>query len=292
MRPVEQRTDGAGGALAACVLSLLETDGDGSPGDAPLARWQEWLAARNLRAVAPAELPGSGFWIAAVERDGAPHHVVMFGAPPDVVHDPAGDGASLGAPSAALVLAPLDPALPAGPLPAAARTTPLDPALPAGPLPAAARTTGTVEGLYVAPAAEARCEAVETVDAVAGRGLRGDRYFDGRGTFGSPGATGHELTLIEAEALEALAADTGIALDPADARRNVVTRAVDLNALAGRRFAIGDVEIAGRRWCEPCAVLQRLTVPGVLRGLVHRGGLRADIVRGGTIARGDEVRPL
>ena len=274
MRPVAQRTEGAGGALAACVLSLLETDGDGSPGDAPLARWQEWLAARNLRAVAPAELPGSGFWIAAVERDGAPHHVVMFGAPPDVVHDPAGDSAPLGAPSAALVLAPLDPAL------------------PAGPLPAAARTTGTVEGLYVAPAAEARCEAVETVDAVAGRGLRGDRYFDGRGTFGSPGATGHELTLIEAEALEALAADAGIALDPADARRNVVTRGVDLNALAGRRFVIGDVEIAGRRWCEPCAVLQRLTTPGVLRGLVHRGGLRADIVRGGTIARGDDVRPL
>ena len=71
-----------------------------------------------------------------------------------------------------------------------------------------------------------------------------------------------------------------------------MTRGVDLNALAGRRFAIGEVEIAGRRWCEPCAVLQRLTAPGVLRGLVHRGGLRADIVRGGTIARGDAVSPL
>ena len=79
---------------------------------------------------------------------------------------------------------------------------------------------------------------------------------------------------------------------PGDARRNVVTRGVDLNALAGRRFAIGEVEIAGRRWCEPCAVLQRLTTPGVLRGLVHRGGLRADILGGGTIARGDAVRPL
>lgn len=275
MRPLEQRTDGADGALAACVLSLLEHDEDGSPGDAPLARWQEWLAARNLRAVAPAELPGSGFWIAAVERDGAPHHVVMFGAPPDVVHDPAGDGAPLSPPHGALVLAPLDPALPAGPLPEAS-----------------SRATGTVEGLYVAPATEAPCEAVESVEAVAGRGLRGDRYFEGGGTFGSPGATGHELTLIEAEALEALAARSGIALEPADARRNVVTRGVDLNALAGRRFAIGDVEIAGRRWCEPCAHLQRLTVRGVLRGLVHRGGLRADIMRGGTIARGDTVRPL
>ena len=274
MRHVMQHSPGAHGAIAACGLSMLEVEGDGSPGDAPLARWQEWLAARNLRAVAPAELPGSGFWIAAVERDGAPHYVVMFGAPPDVVHDPAGNGAPLGAPQAALVLAPLDPAL------------------PAGTLPGASRTAGTVEGLYIAPAAEARCEAVETAEAVAGRGLRGDRYFDGRGTFGSPGATGHELTLIEAEAIEALAAESGIALDPGDARRNVVTRGVDLNALAGRRFAIGDVEIVGRRWCEPCAVLQRLTAPGVLRGLVHRGGLRADIVRGGTISRGDEVRPL
>ncbi len=274
MRPLAQRTAGADGALAACLLTLLEHGWADTPFDAPLARWQEWLAARNLRAVAPAELPATGFWIAAVERDGAAHHVVMFGAPPDVVHDPAGDGAALGPPRGALVLAPLDPALAAGRLP--------------GPSQAA----GTVEGLYLAPTAEAPCEAVEAVEAVVGRGLRGDRYFDGRGTFSRPGATGHELTLIEAEALEALAGERGIALDPADARRNVVTRGVDLNALAGRRFAIGETEIVGRRWCEPCAHLQRLTVPGVLGGLVHRGGLRADVVRGGTIGLGDEVRPL
>ena len=71
-----------------------------------------------------------------------------------------------------------------------------------------------------------------------------------------------------------------------------MTRGIALNELAGRRFMIGEVEIVGRRWCEPCAHLQRLTTPGVLRGLVHRGGLRADIVRGGTIARGDQIRPL
>jgi hypothetical protein len=272
VRPLTQRTAGADGALAACLLSLLEHGWDSTPGDAPLARWQEWLAARNARAVAPAELPATGFWIAAVERDGAAHHVVMFGAPPDVVHDPAGDGARIGAPQSALVLAPLDPAL------------------PAGRLPEPGRASGVVEGLYVAPDAEAPCQPVGAVEAVAGRGLRGDRYFDGRGTFGGPGATGHELTLIEAEALDTLAEESGIAIDPAAARRNVVTRGVDLNALAGRRFTIGDVEIVGRRWCEPCAHLQRLTTPGVLRGLVHRGGLRADIVRGGTIARGDEIR--
>jgi MOSC domain-containing protein YiiM len=252
---------------------LLEHDGNGAPDGAPLPRWQEWLAERNLRLVETAQLPPSGFWIAAVERDGAPHHVVMFGAPPDVVHDPAG-GLPLGEPRSALVLVALDPAL------------------PAGRLPEPARVTGIVAAVYVAPAAEAACVAVDAAEAVAGRGLRGDRYFDGEGTFGGPGAAGHELTLIEQEALDELAARTGIALAPADARRNLVTRGIDLNALAGRRFLVGDVEIAGRRWCEPCAHLQRLTAPGVLRGLVHRGGLRADIVRGGTIARGDEIRPL
>jgi hypothetical protein len=128
MRPLPQRTARADGALAACLLSLLELEWDDAPAVGPLARWQEWLAARNLRAVAPAELPVTGFWIAAVERDGAPHHVVMFGAPPDVVHDP-GDGAPLGPPRGALVLAPLDPAL-------ASRRLP-DPS----------RAGGTVEGL-------------------------------------------------------------------------------------------------------------------------------------------------
>jgi MOSC domain-containing protein YiiM len=273
MREVEQRTAGADGALAACVLSLLELGWDGTPGAAPLARWQEWLAERNMRLVETTQLPATGFWIAAVERDGVPHHVVMFGAPPDVVHDPAG-GVPLGEPRSALVLVPLDPAL------------------PAGRLPETSRAAGTVEGVYVAAAAEAPCVAVEAAEAVAGRGLRGDRYFDRQGTFGSPGAMGHELTLIEQEALDELSERSGVALDPADARRNVVTRGIDLNALAGRRFMVGEAEIIGRRWCEPCAHLQRLTTPGVLRGLVHRGGLRADIVRGGTIARGDLVRPL
>ena len=274
MRPLPQRRPGAEGSLAACLLSLLELGWDGTPGEAPLDRWQEWLAARNLRAVAPAELPGSGFWIAAVEPD---HHLVMFGSPPDVVHDPAGDGAGPAAPPrGALVLAPLDPALAAGRLPAAA----------------AEPTAGTVEALFVAPAAEAPCVSVQSAEAVAGRGLHGDRYFDGRGTFSKPGATGHEITLVEAEALERLEAESGIRLEPGDARRNVVTRGVDLNALAGRRFEVGSLELIGRRWCEPCAHLQRLTAPGTLRGLVHSGGLRADIVRGGSIACGDAIRPF
>ena len=109
-------------------------------------------------------------------------------------------------------------------------------------------------------------------------GVVGD-YHHGRGN----------LTLVAAEALEGLRADTGIELSPAEVRRQVLTSGIRLNDLVGRRFAVGEVECVGTELCEPCAKLQRLTQPGVLRGLVHRGGLRADVVREGRIAVGDPV---
>ncbi|HVW89272.1 MAG TPA: MOSC domain-containing protein, partial [Gaiellaceae bacterium] len=141
---------------------------------------------------------------------------------------------------------------------------------------------GAVEAILVAPDAESPLCRVDSAQAVPGRGLAGDRYFDGRGTFSSPGR-GYELTLVQADVLEELG------LAPEEARRNVVTRGIDLNALVGRRFRIGDVECAGRRLAEPCAHLERLSRPGVIRPLVHRAGLRADILAGGTIAVGDTV---
>jgi len=132
---------------------------------------------------------------------------------------------------------------------------------------------------------------VDMARAIAGRGLEGDRYADGAGTFSNPSGLGYELTLVEAEQLDALELPPGRRLRYEEARRNLVTRGIDLNALVGRRFAVGEAECIGRRLCEPCAHLQRLTERGVLRGLVHRGGLRADILRGGRIAVGDEIRP-
>jgi MOSC domain-containing protein YiiM len=129
---------------------------------------------------------------------------------------------------------------------------------------------------------------VEQAAVTAGHGLAGDRYFDGRGTFSNRHAAGVDLTLIEAEALDQLVLPAG-RLAPEEARRNVVTRGIDLNALVGARFSIGEVECLGRRLCEPCAHLQRLTRPGTLRGLVHRGGLRADVLRDGVIHVGDAV---
>ena len=101
-------------------------------------------------------------------------------------------------------------------------------------------------------------------------------------------ARGHDLTLIEAEALEELMLPEG-PLAPEAARRNVVTRGIDLNALVGKRFRIGDVDCLGQRLCEPCAHLERLTRPGTLRALVHRGGLRADVLTDGVIRLGDAL---
>jgi MOSC domain len=150
----------------------------------------------------------------------------------------------------------------------------------------------TVEAIFLAAEAEGNTRGIEAAEAVAGRGLEGDRYFAGEGTFFEDRKLGQDLTLIEAEAIEALARETGIELGPGESRRNVVTRGIDLNELVGRRFAVGVVECVGQRLCDPCSHLERVTQPGVLKGLVNRGGLRADIVSGGRITVGDEVRDL
>lgn len=159
--------------------------------------------------------------------------------------------------------------------------------------------TGSAERIFVAPDAEAEIREVPEVEAVAGGGLRGDRYFreTETGTFvdwemGEERKQGYDLTLIEREAVEAIAREAGIDLAPGEHRRNVETRDVALNHLVGERFRIGDVVCRGDRLCEPCEHLQRLTADGVLPALVHRGGLRADVLRGGTIRAGDEIAPI
>ena len=151
---------------------------------------------------------------------------------------------------------------------------------------------GRVEAIYLAPESEAPTIPVEEVEAVAGKGLVGDRKHRDRLPAGKRQLPGRELTLIEFEAVEGLARDTGIELGPGEHRRQVVTRGISLNDLVGRRFAVGPLECVGVELNEPCAHLERLTRPGVLKGLVHRGGIRADIVRGGTLSVGDEVREL
>src|SRR5919197_1511272 len=149
---------------------------------------------------------------------------------------------------------------------------------------------GEVVEINIAPEHELLPEPVPSVRAVPGRGLEGDRnFFNGEGL--QP-ERDRELTLIATEALDALAAEHGIELTAAESRRNVATRGIDVNGLEGRRFRVGDVECEGIELCEPCRHLERLTQPGVIRGLVHRGGLRAAIMKEGQIAVGDPVTGL
>jgi MOSC domain-containing protein YiiM len=150
---------------------------------------------------------------------------------------------------------------------------------------------GQVEAIFIHAEAGEMGRSVEEADIQAGQGVVGDRYHRGEGTFSDRRGPGRDLTLIEAEAIEGMAAD-GIEIEPAEARRNVLTRGVDLNALVGMRFRVGEVECRGDRLCDPCSHLESVTKPGVLKGLVNRGGLRADVLEGGTIRPGDPVEPI
>ena len=132
----------------------------------------------------------------------------------------------------------------------------------------------------------------DQVEAVAAHGLEGDRYFAGLGTYSNNPGSGRHVTLIEIEAIEGLKREYGVEIAPAQSRRNIVTRDVALNHLVGRAFSVGKAMLRGMRLCEPCAHLERLSARGAMRGLIHRGGLRADILRGGTIRVGDEIIPL
>ena len=234
--------------LAACLEQIL---GAAPPSDEAA---RDWLAARGLGlAPVPADFEWPGRFLG---RWPSGEWCVLFGVPPGVVFGSVEADAVAGA----FVVAPHEPAV-------------RERGAPGG--------VGRVEVIAVAPELEAPMVAVESAAAVAGRGLAGDRYHDGAGTFS--GGTGRDLTLVDADAL----ADAGV--EPLEARRNVVVRGIDLDGLMGQRFRIGEVECIGRRRCEPCAHLQRLTRPGVLRALVHRGGLRADVVTGGVVRVGDEV---
>jgi MOSC domain-containing protein YiiM len=154
----------------------------------------------------------------------------------------------------------------------------------------AAAAPGVVEAIHIATAAGVPVRAVDALRAIAGVGLEGDRYADGRGHY-QDDCVSRDLTLVEAEALEALAREHGIELAVGETRRNVTTRGISLNDLVGRRFWVGDVLCHGTRLCEPCQYLADLTGKPLLRPLVHRGGLRADILSGGLIRQGDRVRP-
>jgi MOSC domain-containing protein YiiM len=159
---------------------------------------------------------------------------------------------------------------------------------------------GSVVSIHIAPEAGAPLVMVAEARAIAGRGLEGDRYFTGRGYYSpKPSFGGREVTLIEMEAVEALVDGVlnaegerpEVKLSAAETRRNIATRGVPLNHLVNRTFRVGAVVLRGTRLCEPCKYLDSLTRPGVMALLIHRGGLRAQILTGGILRVGDTITP-
>ena len=148
---------------------------------------------------------------------------------------------------------------------------------------------GTVVSIHIAAVGSAPMKSVATAQIVAGRGLEGDRYYGQLGTYSNQPGSGRDVTLIEMEAVEGLKRDYQIQFDPGQSRRNIVTRGIALNHLVEQEFRIGDVVLRGTRLCEPCAHMEKLTIKGAMRGLIHRGGLRAEIVKSGTIRVGDVI---
>jgi MOSC domain len=259
-------------SLRACIAHMLDIDLSKVPTKRE-ANMGQWLASSNLGLVPVAspetfEWPGRFLGL----RSDSSTWAVFFGVPPGIIYDPLAEpdeekqDAAL---DAAFVLAEHDPR----------RGT--EPG-------SGTESVGTVELIALAAEAEGPMRAVSSAEAVEGRGLMGDRYERHAGTFSNPKGGGYDLTLVEAEALEELSAK-GVDLSPIEARRNIVVRGIALDELIGQRFRVGEVECYGQRRCEPCAHLERLTRPGVLRGLVHRGGLRADVLSSGRIRTGDSV---
>ena len=148
---------------------------------------------------------------------------------------------------------------------------------------------GHLVGIYVARRKGEDLHGIDCVEAVPGRGLSGDRYFLKEGTYSGKDGPDREVTLIEVEALEGLAREYEITLQPAQARRNLLTRGVPLNHLVSRTFSIGPVVLRGIRLCEPCGHLEKLTCKGVQKGLIHRGGLRAQVTAGGMLEVGAAI---
>ncbi len=278
--------------LAACLSSVTELPLaelpkiDDLPVTHALASWKSWLAGRAFGMVPiadPRSFQWAGWWVAVVDDSDSPHAdgpqrqvaVLAFGTPPGIVLSPQ-DPTLLGRATANLAISSAH---------AVASLNPVLPTTPEAPL-----LTGVVELLAVAPRVEAPMQLTDRARALAGRGLEGDRYANGSGTFSPRGGhrPGYELTLIAAEVVEELTAQNA-ALDFISTRRNVLTRGIEVNALVGRDFYIGDVHCRGLRLAEPCAHLERLQGPGLLRPLIHRGGLRVDILNDGHIAQGDPI---
>ncbi|HWE12535.1 MAG TPA: MOSC domain-containing protein [Solirubrobacteraceae bacterium] len=286
LKELEPGLTGDRAAFVACLATILELtpaelpgsqDVDERPPGPLLSRWLARLGMGFVPVRQPELFNWPGPWLArAHDVAGSARPVVMYGFPSGVVFDPLG-GATW----------PDEPGeehdwVKDGFVVAAGDIAPARPprvAAPAG--------TGTVVSIHVAGAAGAPARTLTAARLLAGQGIEGDRHVIGAGTFPS-GLPGSALTLIEAEVCESFEPP----LSPDDHRRNFVTRGMDLNGLVGHDFMIGTVRCRGMRLCEPCTVVQRYAARPILRPLVHRGGVRADILTSGVIQVGDRIELL
>jgi MOSC domain len=280
MREIEL-SDGEGASeldsLRACIATILELPLAAVPEPEPGEDAADWLPRRWLNGLGLGLVPIAevrrfswpGPWIGRLRSParGGLRSVVMYGVPSGVVWDPAGSGEDS---SPELVdgflISVLDIALAR---PAAAE---------------APESAGIVEEIWVSAGAGVAGDSLASAQALPGQGLEGDRHVNGEGTFAS-GRPGSALTLIEAEVCQSFEPP----LDANVHRRNILTRGIDLNALVGHEFTIGEVRCRGMRLCEPCTVVDGYASRPILRALVHRGGLRADILSRGLINVGDRV---
>jgi MOSC domain-containing protein YiiM len=147
---------------------------------------------------------------------------------------------------------------------------------------------GTIRHIFIAPERGAPMIEMAEVEAVADCGLCGDRYSEAV----HRESPDYQLTLIELEQIEAYTQATGLPMALHEPRRNLVTSGVDLNALNGKRFRVGEVELQGLDLCEPCGLFAQRTTHEALRFFVHRGGLRCRILSGGVVRRGAAIETL
>jgi hypothetical protein len=150
---------------------------------------------------------------------------------------------------------------------------------------------GSIEEIHIAPETGGGPEPRALVEAVANRGLEGDRYYNAEGIYNErDDLEPSDVTLIEVEALEAAVRDYGVDFGPGTHRRNITTRRVALNHLVGERFRVGEAVLEGTDLCDPCGYMESLAdQPDAVTALEHRGGLDARIVESGTMEIGDEV---
>ncbi len=151
---------------------------------------------------------------------------------------------------------------------------------------------GVLTGIWLASEAGAPMQRVPSARLLARRGLEGDRYALGGGTWARYPDLEKQQTLIDAADVAAVAAEVGVPLTPGDTRRNLVTTGIDLPSLVGRWFAVGDALLFGVKRCPPCTHLERLTGARLVKAMVHRGGINAAVYSTATIAEGSAVRPV